>query len=78
MAKKKVKEQGIWAKLWAEYKAEWKALWDEYKTIIIPFVEGTAKYIWQLVYGLIALVVKGLLETGKYYLNKLIELIKRA
>ena len=68
----------LWKNLWEQYKTEWKALWDEYKSIIIPFIVGTAKYVWQLVYGLISLVVKGLLETGKYYLNKLIELIKRA
>lgn len=79
MAKKKeIKKQSIWGKLWAEYKAEWKALWNEYKSIIIPFIEGTAKYLWQLVYGLIALVIKGLFESGKYLLNKLIEIIKKA
>lgn len=79
MAKKKeVKEQGIWAKLWAEYKAEWKALWNEYKSLIIPFITGTAKYIWQLVYGLITLVVKGLYASGKALVEKLIEIIKKA
>lgn len=79
MAKKKVlKEQGWWNALWEQYKAEWKKLWDEYKSIIIPFIEGTAKYIWQLVYGLIALVVKGLYLTLKYYVEKLINLIKKA
>lgn len=79
MAKKKVTTiKDIWAVLWAQYKAEWVALWCEYKSLIIPFVEGTAKYIWQLVYGLIALVVKGLYQTGVYYVKKLIEIIKRA
>ena len=78
MAKKKEKAQGIWNNLWEQYKMEWKKLWDEYKSLIIPFIEGTAKYIWQLVYGLIALVIKGLLETGKYYLKKLIDIIKKA
>lgn len=75
---KKEKAQGIWNNLWEQYKADWKKLWEEYKTIIIPFIEGTAKYIWQLVYGLIALVIKGLYQTGIYYLKKLIEIIKRA
>lgn len=76
---KEVKEEkGIWATLWAEYKAEWKKLWNEYKTLIIPFITGTAKYIWQLVYGLIALVVKGLYETGKVLVEKLIDLIIKA
>ena len=79
MAKKKeVKAQGIWEALWEQYKADWKKLWDEYKSIIIPFIEGTCKYVWQLVYGLLELVIKGLYQTGKYYLNKLIEIIKRA
>ena len=54
---KKEKSQGIWSSLWEQYKMEWKKLWDEYKSLIIPFVAGTAKYIWQLIYGLFALVV---------------------
>lgn len=78
---KKVKEekaQGIWASLWEQYKADWKKLWNEYKTLIVPFVEGTAKYVWQLVYGLGSLVIKGLYQTGVCYIKKLIEIIKRA
>ena len=79
MAKKKeVKEQGIWESLWEQYKAEWKKLWDEYKTIIIPFVEGTAKYLWQLTFGLFEVVIKGLYFTVEYYIKKLIEIIKKA
>ena len=79
MAKKKVTSiKDIWANLWAEYKAEWVELWKQYKSLIVPFVEGTAKYIWQLVYGLIALVVKGLYQTGAYYIKKLIEIIEKA
>ena len=74
----KKKAQGIWNSWWEEYKKEWKALWCEYKSLIIPFVEGTAKYIWQLVYGLIKLVVVGLYESGKALLNKLIDIIKKA
>lgn len=76
--KKKVKAQGIWSSLWEQYKMEWKKLWNEYKSLIIPFVEGTAKYIWQLVYGLIAFVVKGLCQTGVRWVKKLIETIKKA
>lgn len=79
MAKKKeVKAQGIWSSLWEQYKMEWKKLWNEYKSLIIPFIEGTVKYLWQLVYGLIALVAKGIYETGVYYLKKLIDIIKKA
>jgi len=74
----KKKAQNIWNSLWEEYKKEWKALWCEYKSLIIPFVEGTAKYIWQLVYGLIKLVITGLYESGKALLNKLIDIIKKA
>lgn len=78
MAKKKVITiKDIWAILWAQYKAEWVALWAEYKSLIIPFVEGTAKYIWQLVYGLIKLATKGLYETGVLLVKKLIEWIKK-
>lgn len=78
MAKKKVITiKDIWAVLWAQYKAEWVALWAEYKSLIIPFVEGTAKYIWQLVYGLIKLATKGLYETGVLLVKKLIEWIKQ-
>ena len=78
---KEVKEptiKDIWVELWNKYKAEWVVLWTEYKSIIIPFIEGTAKYIWQLIYGLIALVVKGLYQTGAYYIKKLIEIIEKA
>lgn len=75
--KEGVSMKDIWAILWAEYKAEWVALWAEYKSIIIPFVEGTAKYIWQLVYGLIKLATKGLYESGALLLKKLIDCIKK-
>ena len=78
MAKKKVKTQGIWNNLWEQYKKEWKELWNEYKTLVIPFIEGSAKYIWQLVYGLIVLVIKGLYQAGEYGVRKLIEIIKKA
>ena len=79
MTKKKVISiKDIWVILWAQYKAEWVILWCEYKSLIIPFVEGTAKYIWQLVYGLIKLLITGLYESGKSLLNKLINIIKKA
>lgn len=68
----------IWRKLWKEYKAEWSKLWKQYKTVIIPFVVGTAKYIWQLVYGLLSLVIKGLYATGEYLIKELIKIIEKA
>ena len=78
MAKKKVKAQGIWNNLWEEYKMEWKALWDKYKTVIIPFISGTFAYAWQLVYGLIELLAKGIYQSGKLLLEKIIEIITKA
>lgn len=78
MAKKKEASiKDIWAILWAQYKDEWTALWVQYKSLIIPFVEGTAKYIWQLVYGLIKLATTGLFETGALLLKRLIDWIKK-
>lgn len=68
----------LWKKLWADYKAEWKALWDKYKSVIIPFVEGTFAYVWQLVYGLIKLLIAGLYGTGKIILEKIIKIITKA
>lgn len=73
----KKKAQGIWNSLWEQYKMEWKKLWTEYKSLIIPFIEGTAKYVWQLVYGLIKLVTVGLYESGVLLLKKLIDWIKK-
>lgn len=76
--KKTKKAQGIWNSLWEQYKAEWKRLWNEYKTLIIPFITGTAKYAWHLIYGLCEMVIKGLYYTGKGLIEKLIERIKKA
>lgn len=78
MAKKQVKAQGVWKSLWEQYKKEWKELWDKYKTVIIPFIEGTFAYAWQLVYGLIELVAKGIYESGKLLLKKIIDIILKA
>lgn len=70
--------KAVWSQLWREYKTEWKNLWEKYKTIIIPFVEGTFAYVWQLIYGLIKLLAAGLYGTGKIILAKLLALIKKA
>ena len=79
MAKKtQPKSQGIWNNLWEQYKMKWKELWNKYKTVIIPFIEGTFAYAWQLVYGLIELVAKGIYQSGKYLLQKIIEIITKA
>ena len=78
MAKKQVKAQGIWESLWEQYKKEWKELWDKYKTVIVPFVSGTFAYAWQLVYGLIELLAKGIYQSGEWLLKKIIEIITKA
>lgn len=70
--------KAVWAKLWREYKTEWKNLWEKYKTIILPFVQGTFSYMWQLVYGLLEFVAKGLYGTGKIILDRLIKIIEKA
>ena len=77
MTKSKEKAQGIWATLWEEYKKEWKAAWEKYKTIIGPFIKGTASYIWLLVAGLIEVLTKGLYESGCYLVKKLLEWIEK-
>ena len=78
MAKKEVKKQSIWGALWTEYKKEWKELWNKYKTVIVPFIEGTFAYLWQLVYGLLKMVGTGIYESGKWLVNKIIEIITKA
>lgn len=80
MTKKTVKEptiKGIWAELWADYKRAWVEAWNKYKTLIGPFIEGTANYIWLLVAGLLELVTRGLYESGKILVQKLIDWIKK-
>ena len=69
---KKEKAQGIWNSLWEEYKIEWKKAWSEYKTLIGPFIKGTASYIWLLIAGLLKLVTTGLYESGKLLVAKII------
>ena len=75
---KKQKSQGIWNNLWEEYKMEWKKLWAKYKTVIIPFISGTFAYAWQLIFGLLELVGKGIYQSGKYLLQKIIDIINKA
>lgn len=65
--------KAIWRKLWLAYKKEWKQAWKKYKTIVGPFIKGTASYIWLLVAGLLDLVTKGLYQSGEYLVTKIIE-----
>lgn len=76
MANKKIKT--VWEELWDKYKREWTEAWKAYKTIIGPFVKGTASYIWLLISNILEVVKTGLLETGRILLKKLIEIIKKA
>lgn len=84
MAKKEEKKtiweqmKDAWKSVWADYCTEWTKLWNEFKTIIGPFIKGTAAYIWQLIAGLIAVVSKGLYACGKIVVDYILEIIKRA
>ena len=62
----------IWTKLWKQYKSDWKKAWKEYKTLIGPFIKGTAKYLWLLIYGLIELLAKGLYACGELLVARII------
>ena len=62
--KKEAKAPNIWKTLWEEYKLEWKALWEQYKSIVIPFIEGTAKYVCQCCMILSSQLKTGLIQTG--------------
>ena len=64
--------KAIWTKLWLEYKQAWKEAWEKYKTIIGPFIKGTANYIWLLIAGLLELVTVGLYESGKLLVKKIL------
>lgn len=67
----------IWADLWAGYKVAWCLAWAEYKTVIGPFIKGTASYIWLLVAGLLELLTRGLYESGKILVKKILDWVNR-
>ena len=72
---KKVKEQKIktvWTELWAKYKKEWTEAWNKYKTLVGPFIKGTASYIWLLISNLLEIVKTGLFETGRILVEYII------
>lgn len=68
----------VWHDAFAEYKVEWKQRWNEYKTIVIPFIKGCFSYVWQLVYGMIKLLAKGIFGTGKIILEYIIKALEKA
>ena len=85
MAKVKKKVQSLKEKLLAviheanaEYVEKWESAWAKYKTIIGPFVMGTATYLWTLIYGSLYYVGKVIYGCGKVLLDALLKLIEKA
>lgn len=81
----KVVEKSIWEQMkeawkenWAGYCDEWKRLWGEYKSIIIPFIKGTASYAWQLFAGILAYISVSVYDCGKILVEYILKLIKKA
>lgn len=82
MAKKKVKsikEQllEVIHEANVEYTTKWKEAWVKYKTIIGPFVMGTATYIWTLVYGSLYYVGKVIYGCGKVLCEAIMKIIEK-
>jgi hypothetical protein len=83
MAKKKkdptVKEQlkQVLSDNNAIFRGRWKAAWEIYKTVIGPFIKGTATYIWALIYGCLYWVGSVAYNCGKVLLVALLNWIKR-
>lgn len=67
----------IWRELWNEYTAEWSRLWKQYKTIVGPFVKGTANYLWHLIEGFLILLTKGIYRSGKYLVEAFMQWFKK-
>lgn len=67
----------IWNICFNKYKKDWKNLWNQYKSIILPFIVGSAKYLWQLVYGFLFLIGSFIYESGKYAVNNFIIWLKK-
>lgn len=84
MAKKKI-EKTLKEKLYdvihnenVAYKDRWKNAWLTYKTIIGPFVKGTATYLWTLIYGSLYYIGKVSYGCGKVLVDALLKLIEKA
>ena len=73
---KKIKT--VWEELWDKYRKEWTEAWNSYKTVIGPFIKGTASYIWLLISNILEVVKTGLLGTGRILIEKLMKIIKKA
>ena len=84
MTKKKVKEPTVKEQLKEVWHQDnvifcdmWKSAWDKYKTIIGPFIKGTATYIWNLIYGSLYYLGYGLYNSGKVIVNYLLKLVEK-
>ena len=84
MSKKKIektlKEQllEVIHEAFGEYKGKWKDAWNTYKTIIGPFIKGTATYLWTLVYGSLSMVGKIIYGCGEVLIKALFKIIEKA
>lgn len=83
MAKKKVSKSikemfaEVFHKANEEYLAKWKNAWLTYKTVIGPFVMGTATYVWTLVYGSLYYVGQVIYGCGKVIRDAILMLIAK-
>lgn len=59
------------------FRGRWKAAWEIYKTVIGPFIKGTATYLWALVYGTLYYVGSLLYHWGKVILEAILAFVKR-
>lgn len=62
----------------AEYVERWENAWSTYKTVIGPFIKGTATYLWTLIYGSLNYVAKVLYGCGKVLVETLLKIIEKA
>ena len=78
-AKKTVKEQlkEVWREDNIMFVDRWELAWDKYKTVIGPFIKGTATYIWNIIYGSLYYLGYGLYYSGKVIVNYLLELVEK-
>lgn len=78
--KPSIKEQlkAVWDENNAIFCGRWKEAWDAYKTVIGPFIKGTATYLWTLVYGSLYWVGNLVYQSGKVLLIALEEIIQKA
>ena len=78
-AKETVKEQlkEVWHEDNLIFVDRWELAWDKYKTVIGPFIKGTATYIWNIIYGSLYYLGYGLYNSGKVIVNYLLKLVEK-